>query len=431
MTLVPVYTMFFLPDTKVAEKQEVAQMPTLTLEDGSFNDDFPSQYENYLSDNFTFRQEVISTYGKVKYTVFNVSAEEQVIAGDDGWLYFSKTLDDYKGENQLSEYDIQAICKTVDLIDEYAESQGAEFVFMIAPNKNSVYPENMPYYYTPAEGNTNLENLSNALSGEEYYLNILSSLDLSQGQLYHKTDTHWNNLGAAQCYNAMMDGLALPHTNYIEGGYIEDTVWQGDLTAMMLPNEEIYDTQIIFNTPTEYEYISKFRTEEDLNIETYNEDGTGNILVYRDSFCNALLPLIANDFQYCKFTRVIPYRISTEFATQQYDVIVIEIVERNIGELLKGAPMIKAPTRTLSADAHEIVNYEQFNKPSINSTHIYGTFESDTIPNEIYVKCDGIVYEAFPICETELMGDPENGKYYYSLYIPADVDTSSTQLFIK
>jgi hypothetical protein len=141
--------------------------------------------------------------------------------------------------------------------------------------------------------------------------------------------------------------------------------------------------------------------------------------------------LIANDFQYCKFTRVIPYRISTEFATQSYDVVVIEIVERNVGELLKGAPMIQAPTRTLSSDAHEIVNYEQFTKPSIGTTHIYGTFESDTIPKEIYVKCDGITYEAFPICETELMGDPENGMYYYSLYIPADVDTSSTQLFIK
>lgn len=422
--------MFFLPEGKVSEKQDLAQMPAVTQEDGSFNEDFPSQYESYLSDNFTFRQEVISAFGKVKYTVFNVSAEEQVIAGSDDWLYFSKTLDDYTGENQLSEYELQAICKTVDLIDEYSASQGAEFIFMIAPNKNSVYPENMPYYYTPAEGNTNLENLNLALADEDYYLDVKSNLDLSQGQVYHRTDTHWNNLGAAQCYNAMMDGLALPHTNYIDGGYIEDTVWQGDLTTMMLPDEEIYDTQIIFNTPIEYEYISRFRTEEDLNIETYNEDGSGNILIYRDSFCNALLPLIANDFQYCKFTRVIPYRISTEFATQQYDVVVIEIVERNVGELLKGAPMIPAPERE-SSDAVEISEYQQYVKQSIGLNLIYGSFESDTVPEEILVQCDGVVYEAFPICETELLGEPEEGKYYYSLYVPTDADTSSTQLFIK
>lgn len=431
LTLIPVYTMFFLTDKDISEKQDLAQMPSLFQEDGSFNVDFPSLFEKYLSDNFSFREDVISTYGKVKYQVFNVSAEEQVIAGDDGWLYFSKTLDDYKGENQLTEYELDALCKTVDLIDEYTESQGADFVFMIAPNKNSVYPQNMPYYYTPAQGDTNLEKINKALENKDYYLDVKASLDLSQGQVYHKTDTHWNNLGAAQCYNAMMDGLPLPHTDYIQGGYKEENNWQGDLITMMLPNEETYDIQIVFNTPIEYEYISKFRTEEDLLIETYNQDGSGNILVYRDSFCNALLPLIANDFQYCKFSRVIPYRISTEFSKQQYDVVVIEIVERNVSELLKGAPMITAPTRTLSSDVQEIKASEEHTKKSIGAQHIYGSFESETIPKAIYVQCGDTVYEAFPICETELMGESEAGKYYYSLYVPADADISSTQLYIK
>lgn len=423
--------MFFIKNENVSEKQDLAQMPLLTLEDGSFNEDFPSLFEKFISDNFSFRQEVISAYGKIKYAVFNVSAEEQVIAGDDGWLYFSKTLDDYKGENQLSDNELQAICKTLDLIDEYTQSQGADFIFMIAPNKNSVYPENMPYYYTPAQGDTNLEKLNKALSGRSYYLDILSTLDLSQGQLYHKTDTHWNNLGAAQCYNAMMDGLSLPHTDYIKGGYTEELVWQGDLTEMMLPDEEIYDTQIVFKTPTEYEYISKFRTAEDLNIETYNDDGNGNILVYRDSFCNALLPLIANDFQYCKFTRVIPYRISGEFTKQNFDAVVIEIVERNLTELLKGAPMIQAPTRELTTDAVSVDNPELYTKASIGLTHIYGSFESDNAPTEILVQCGDTTYEAFPLCEAELMGEPTEGKYYYSLYVPTDADTSSARVFIK
>ena len=161
--------MFFLTDKDVSEKQDLAQMPSLFLEDGSFNEDFPSLFEKYLSDNFSFREDIISTYGKVKYEVFNVSAEEQVIAGDDGWLYFSKTLDDYKGENQLTEYELDALCKTTDLIDEYAESQGADFIFMIAPNKNSVYPQNMPYYYTAAQGDTNLEKINKALENKDYY----------------------------------------------------------------------------------------------------------------------------------------------------------------------------------------------------------------------------------------------------------------------
>ena len=44
------------------------------------------------------------------------------------------------------------------LIQQYVESWGSGFIFTVAPNKNSLYNENMPYYYQKGS-ESNLVNL--------------------------------------------------------------------------------------------------------------------------------------------------------------------------------------------------------------------------------------------------------------------------------
>ncbi len=38
------------------------------------------------------------------------------------------------------------VARSLSMMQEYAERQGADFLFTIAPNKNSLYGEHMPYY---------------------------------------------------------------------------------------------------------------------------------------------------------------------------------------------------------------------------------------------------------------------------------------------
>lgn len=56
-----------------------------------------------------------------------------------GWLYFSDTLPDYMGQG-MSDAELRYLANDLALMQEYIESQGKQFAFTIAPNKNSIYP---------------------------------------------------------------------------------------------------------------------------------------------------------------------------------------------------------------------------------------------------------------------------------------------------
>ncbi len=426
--------MFFFSDDSSAEKRTLSSFPEIIDENKKLNVNFTTELDDYLSEHFSFRTDVVSVFSSLKYSVFNESLEEQVVAGKDGWLYFSKTLDDYTGKNLMSDYEIDSLVKTLDIIDEYIESKGAEFVFVVAPNKNSVYPQYMPYYFTKTQSNSNLDILNEKNKDKNYYLNIKSGLVDSKELLYHKTDTHWNNLGAIYCYNAIMKKFNKDYIDYLESGYSVKCNWQSDLNTMLFPKKELYDNQVEFNKKTDFEYISKFRSVEDLNIETTTKNGTGKLLMYRDSFTNALLPFLSSNFEYSKFTRVLPYRLN-ELETTDYDYVVIEIVERNLTEILKSAPILQSPYRQIDNSCSIINSAEIFFRENADLTHIYGSFKCSDIPEEIIVSVDLAdetkSFVAFPIFEEKLLGEYDEEKKYFSLYIPETELNKNVKIYVK
>ena len=78
-----------------------------------------------------------------------------MILGSDGWLYFSDTLPDYMGQG-MSDAELRYLANDLALMQEYIESQGKQFAFTIAPNKNSIYPEHMPDYIENRHGDQTL-----------------------------------------------------------------------------------------------------------------------------------------------------------------------------------------------------------------------------------------------------------------------------------
>lgn len=80
---------------------------------------------------------------------------------------------------------------------------------MSAPNKMEIYGEYMPYYCLEDKSDGNYELLMDELSHTDVdYIDLKEILKEAGGgssvQLYHKEDSHWNNLGAAYAYRAIM-----------------------------------------------------------------------------------------------------------------------------------------------------------------------------------------------------------------------------------
>ena len=413
---IPVFTMPFFADNSNAEKRQETEAPSITLEDGSFNWEFPTLFDSYLSDHFAFRTPAV-TLASILKAELGTSNQEKVVVGEEDWLFFGETLDDFMGKNLLSDYDVSRLAKVISLMNEYVVANGGKFVFAAAPNKNSIYGEYMPYYYLGNSGKSNLDKLTSILGDEDYYLDLKSLLidAKSLGTLYHKRDSHWNNLGASVAFNEICKKLGLEVTDYSSLSYSIQKNWQGDLDNMIFPALGILDDNAIFEKEYTFKYGAKYKAPEDLLISTTGKGANSSLKVFRDSFYNSLLPFFAEEFQTAEFTRVMPYRITA--TVDEGDYVIVEIAERNLKNLLNEAPVMTAvPKNFVSLEKIDAVTIK--NEKSGKFSHIFGSLDAniDATKLAICVTIDGVssYYEPFPIFEQELLGEGENG---FSLYL--------------
>ena len=184
-------TMTGLPDLYTAEEDRIDPNLNYTAELGE-----------YYSDNFGFRQELVTAHSWLNETVFGRSSNEKTVVGKRGWYYLSETIDDYTGVSALSDRGIYRLQKTLDLMNEF-----------VVPNKLSIYPEYMPDSIMASEKPSNLDRLNKAMRARLYFLDVKSVLVKSAKDrtryIYLKNDSHWNNIGALAAYNAPMGKYAV------------------------------------------------------------------------------------------------------------------------------------------------------------------------------------------------------------------------------
>lgn len=411
--------LFLLPFSKgtSAEKRPLSEFPEMFAQ-GKVNMEFFSELDTWLAEHFPFRSAIISTNNLLKATLFGSSDEDQVIVGKNGWLYFSQTLPDYFGENVMTEAQLRQIVTTLSLMEEQVTQSGGKFVFTVAPNKNTIYPQYMPSYYRPSQTATNLDRLTALLREESYFADLQGALSGSSEQLYHARDSHWNNLGALIAWREMVAVAGRNDALFHTAQYTWNQNWRGDLEDMIFPSFSFLDWQADYAVDWTYQITSNYRSEEDIQITTENSSGQGRLLMMRDSFGNALLPYFAQIYEYALFSRAVPYDLRE---IESYDTVIIEIVERNLSNLLRTAPVMLAPVRQLQGTQAQAIVYARQTKGLV---HLYGSFSGDA--DHVYLQLsngeDTLVVEAFPILEKSLLEDKSEAPLEsgFSAYVPAE-----------
>ncbi len=164
---------------------------------------------------------------------------------------------------------------------------------------------------------------------------------------------------------------------------------------------------------------------DDMTIKTFREGKNGNLLIYRDSYGEAIIPFMAECFGSAEFTRTVPYRMDG-IGENGADTVILEIVERNIPNLQKYAPLMSAPV----ADGLNFKNLEVCSNLTVHSEesgnyiHIVGDLENEFVTGnntKIFVTANGITYRAFNAFEDKLLErEGETSDNGFSLYIPKD-----------
>lgn len=355
LCLLPLVGMLWMPDTPSSDDDSRSPLPRWQAEDGSFSLAFFQDLGNYFEDHFAFRNIAIDLDAHLRAGMLQTSPTSQVIVGRDGWLFYGGTLDDYRGTKPLSAREIVNISHNLSLMQGYTNAMGAEFVLAIAPNKNSLYPTYMPYYYLRGD-NPSMQLLADSLdSAGVNYVDLFALFDSVDDELYYRTDTHWTSAGALLVTNALLDAGGIVPA--LPGEPLPGSI-NGDIERMLYPVSAGVEESPLLSTGSwsysgAWDYsgssnslaavsLAAASVEDDV-LTTTSDAGTGSLLMYRDSFANTLIPLLAPQFAEAEFTKMIPYNL-TLIAQLKPDVVIIERAERHIGLFMESPPYMYAPS---------------------------------------------------------------------------------------
>ena len=345
---VPSVGMLFAPSDEPVGNEQKTELPSLTDSNGSINTNYPSELGGYFEKHFAFRPLMIGADARIQSGLFGVSNTESVTVGSDGWLYYTSTLDDYQGKNQLSDRELNGAAHNLRLVQDYVRSKGADFLFTCAPNKNTLYPQHMPYYITKASNRHNRDRLAAVLSSYGVnYADLFEAFRKQDETLYFERDSHWNNKGALLAYNTLLDALDKPHDDYSSAEVTRRKDFTGDLSNMLYPVSSEPEYNYYYGAEKNYSYTTDTKSVEDTLIQTANPNASGKLYMYRDSFGNALVPFFASAYNSATFTKSFPMNIRQEFASDKPDTFVMELVERNIKWLITMPPMLPAPEHSI------------------------------------------------------------------------------------
>lgn len=280
---------------------------------------WPGQFESWFRDNFFGRDQLLALNTKVMVEAFGLSPSEQVVLGEEGWLYYTRDgiLPDRRGEVRLREWELVNWRSALETRREWLRQRGVPYVFAVAPNKVTVYPQYLPARMRERPAlPTRLDQLSEWLRANSQFplLDLRATLiPAANGELlYHRRDSHWNELGAHRAYETILtafrergtDRKSLSRADLV----LRSRKHEGDLVRLVAAADwPLEDVPVLEpsggwtarQVPLSFDWKALPAAfgvwEEPVAFECAAAEGT--LLVIGDSYQWAMRPLLANHFR--------------------------------------------------------------------------------------------------------------------------------------
>ena len=383
----------FAGPSQAGANEQLADAPVLLTDEGTINTAYLSDLSDWIRDHFFLRQELISIDRYLSARLFHTSGDSGVVLGEDGWLYYADTVADYTGTEPMTERELFAAANNLRLMAAYCETQGRQFRFMIAPNKNSLYGSHMPNYGVQAE-TSNADRLM-ALLDEQAVptVDLFEAFRQEEQTLYFAHDSHWNTKGAA--YGADLINAAFGvESAYYAGDFSQTAPHDGDLYSMLYPAFTDPEQDYVYGGSLDYRFTTS-ATRPDAIVLSTEGNGQKTLLAYRDSFGNLLFPFLADSYASARFSRSTAYDL-----TYEADCVLVELVERNLPYLIQNIPVMPAPQVDLTLPTSVSGTIAVTASTRGDYLQIKGTLPAVDDTSSVYVVCDDIAYEAFCLADS-------------------------------
>ncbi|HMD35904.1 MAG TPA: hypothetical protein VKH42_13095 [Vicinamibacterales bacterium] len=325
-----------------AENRELAAFPTHAS--GSMAD-FGAGLTRWFDDHFAFRSTLIKSYGEERLFWFGVSPSAAVVAGSNGWFFYAddNAIDDYASASLLTPEAIANWRQTVVDAHRWLQGRGVAYVFTVAPDKHSIYPEEMPSSIVRIGEMSRTDQLLTALQDTGYAVDLRPALFQAKAheRIYQRTDTHWNDRGALAAYQQIIAAVRArvpavpPAWTRTDFDAVTLNGESGDLASMMGLKRVLREEDLVLRARTPrlarvVEPAGVAPTAEEGRLVTEIPGSTlPRAVVFRDSFMSRLVPFLSEHF-----SRVV-YLWQNDFdadvvGREHPDVVIQEIVGRHL-----------------------------------------------------------------------------------------------------
>ena len=362
------------PAPPLVEKRELAPFPEwIPTVEGALG--YSKRFEKFVNDHSGFRRSLIRGGSVAKVFGFHTSPlttdtlgsklpdgltahgvlalTPLVVVGRDGWLYYGDelTIEDWRGLRGWQYPDLKAWERTIEERRDWFAKRGIKYLFAVAPNKHTIYPEHLPAYVTRVENRTKLDRLMAHLSKRP----DLPVLDLRKPLLaarrerlvYHLTDSHWNDDGCLVAYREIMKALApspAAEVRIPDDGFDWSMVHRdgGDLAEMMGIQDyfRFDDRQAIprarYDRDSDIRYVPPSGHKP--NVEEWIDAKTSiSAVIFRDSFCTPLIKFFSVTFGRTAYYRYEDFSPRI-FDHEKPDVVIDLIAERHVANIVLRTP---------------------------------------------------------------------------------------------
>jgi hypothetical protein len=160
--------------------------------------------EAYFNDHFGFRKRLIRWCQQWKSRLYRDESGHKVLLGRHGWMFTGELqmIEHYLGIAQFTPAELRSWQRLLEKRRDWLAARGIKYIFIVAPDKQDIYPEELPDWLqaaTPAHRETKLDQFLQYMQ-EHSTVQILDLRPVllankKLGPLYLQNDSHWNFLG--------------------------------------------------------------------------------------------------------------------------------------------------------------------------------------------------------------------------------------------
>jgi hypothetical protein len=321
---------------------------------------FARAFKAFFDDQFEARDRLVQLNSLVRYRVLRASSNPSVIPGKHGALFYAgeptgsssdmgNEMVLFRRTHPLTEAELESLGDLLERRRTWAASLGARFLFVIAPDKSTVYADQLPDRFNCLDGPSSTDQIVDYLAK----FTRVDVVDLRgkliearrKGPVYHLRDTHWNDYGAFAGYRALAERLhdLIPREELLELDGMEKTglACPDDLTRMLNLKEQLAATRVVLKPMHARSHPIPFPLDSS-PVPTWlgpplarRREGSKlpKALVYHDSFLYQMMPFLSEHFETAIYIRDPHVTLKT---IQDYhpDIVIHECVERLVRSLV-------------------------------------------------------------------------------------------------